>query len=202
MEYWLCRIGSLVCHQVPDRTIPIGNNLLPLCARCTGIYTGFFIGLAYQFALWQNKIRKLPALKISILSSLVIVVLIFDAVGSYLQIWTTPNHIKLILGLLGGSSISLFLFPPFNFSLFPCREKESGMTFWWEYTGLIFLLGFAIFFIMSQKPIFYYPVAVVSIAGILLMYSMLITTIIARIPRSINQQRGGLVGEKLRVRKP
>jgi len=180
MEYWLFRIGSVVCHQASDRTISIGSYL-PLCARCTGIYTGFLVGTVYQFTLWQIKIKKLPVMKISIFSSLVLAILIVDAIGSYIQLWVSLNHIKLILGLLGGSSISLLLFPVFNFSLFARRKKQAGMTRWKEYAGLIIILGLTVLIILFGKPAFYYPVAVSSVSGLILLYLMLIMTLISRI---------------------
>jgi uncharacterized membrane protein len=198
MEYWLFRIGSVVCHQAPDRTISIGSYL-PLCARCTGIYTGFLLGIVYQFALWQMKIKKLPVFKISILSSLVLAILIVDAIGSYLQLWVSPNYIKLILGMLGGSSISLFLFPVFNFSLIAKRKKEEGMTRWKEYAGLIVLLGLAVFFIISGKPVFYYPAAVGAVEGMIMLYLMLLLTFVFRISRSVHakfSQRGNHAAEQ------
>jgi uncharacterized membrane protein len=33
-------VGSLVCHQRPDRSFHWGAAQLPVCARCTGIYAG------------------------------------------------------------------------------------------------------------------------------------------------------------------
>jgi uncharacterized membrane protein len=33
-------IGSLVCHQLPQRSFYFWGAQLPVCARCTGIYVG------------------------------------------------------------------------------------------------------------------------------------------------------------------
>jgi len=33
-------IGSLVCHQRPERSFYIWGHQMPVCARCTGIYAG------------------------------------------------------------------------------------------------------------------------------------------------------------------
>jgi uncharacterized membrane protein len=181
----MCRIGSLVCHQSPDRTILVANHFLPLCARCTGIYTGFLLSTAYQFTLWQNRARKLPVLQISLFSIVFLAVLIFESIGSYLGFWTSPRYIRLTLGLLGGSSIGLFLFPVFSFSVFRKRGEEVGMARYKEYTGLIIILGLADFIILSGKPAFYYPVAVGSVSGLLLLYLMLILTLISRINRNV-----------------
>jgi Predicted membrane protein (DUF2085) len=32
--------GSIVCHQLPDRTFRLWSAGMPVCARCTGIYAG------------------------------------------------------------------------------------------------------------------------------------------------------------------
>ncbi len=32
--------GSVVCHQLPARSFALWSAKLPVCARCTGIYTG------------------------------------------------------------------------------------------------------------------------------------------------------------------
>ena len=31
-------VGSVVCHQLPDRSFFIEGRQLPVCARCTGLY--------------------------------------------------------------------------------------------------------------------------------------------------------------------
>jgi uncharacterized membrane protein len=33
-------VGSIVCHQLPERSFHLWSAQLPVCARCTGIYLG------------------------------------------------------------------------------------------------------------------------------------------------------------------
>lgn len=40
------------CHQSSSRSISIGSKLLPLCARCTGIYLGILLFPAIMFIEW------------------------------------------------------------------------------------------------------------------------------------------------------
>jgi uncharacterized membrane protein len=37
-------IGSLVCHQIPERSFHLAGFQLPVCARCLGIYFGAVAG--------------------------------------------------------------------------------------------------------------------------------------------------------------
>lgn len=39
--------GSLVCHQIPERSFHLQSFQLPVCARCFGLYSGAALG-----ALW------------------------------------------------------------------------------------------------------------------------------------------------------
>jgi uncharacterized membrane protein len=38
---------SLHCHQDPSRTLRLAGHLMPVCARCTGLYVGLFIGAIF-----------------------------------------------------------------------------------------------------------------------------------------------------------
>jgi hypothetical protein len=37
-------IGSLVCHQLPERSYHVWTAQMPVCARCAGIYFGAVLG--------------------------------------------------------------------------------------------------------------------------------------------------------------
>lgn len=41
----LYAIGSLVCHQIPERSFYVGGFQLPVCGRCLGLYAGSAVGL-------------------------------------------------------------------------------------------------------------------------------------------------------------
>ncbi len=38
-------VGSIVCHQRPERSFHAWGAQLPVCARCTGIYIGAVLGV-------------------------------------------------------------------------------------------------------------------------------------------------------------
>jgi uncharacterized membrane protein len=38
-------VGSVICHQLPDRSFFIDGRQLPVCARCTGLYLSGVAGI-------------------------------------------------------------------------------------------------------------------------------------------------------------
>ena len=36
----LMPVGALICHQRPDRSFCLDGRQVPVCARCTGLYSG------------------------------------------------------------------------------------------------------------------------------------------------------------------
>jgi uncharacterized membrane protein len=47
-------LGSLVCHQRPERSFHLGLGQLPVCARCTGLYLGAAIGLCWGAVVFSG----------------------------------------------------------------------------------------------------------------------------------------------------
>ena len=44
-------IGSVICHQIPERSFFWDGHQLPVCARCTGLYASAAVGLIAWYAL-------------------------------------------------------------------------------------------------------------------------------------------------------
>ena len=38
-------VGSVICHQLPERSFFFDGQQLPVCARCTGLYASAMAGL-------------------------------------------------------------------------------------------------------------------------------------------------------------
>jgi uncharacterized membrane protein len=58
--------GSLICHQLPERSFHVGAAQLPICARCVGIYLGaaavlsFTCGASRLFTRGARRVRLAP----------------------------------------------------------------------------------------------------------------------------------------------
>jgi uncharacterized membrane protein len=97
---------SPFCHQIPARCFHVFGAPLAVCARCAGIYSGFFVGVGL-YPLWRGFHRvELPASKVFILMSLPIVL---DSAGNFLRLWQTSNWVRLATGILWGVILPLYL---------------------------------------------------------------------------------------------
>ena len=48
-------VGSVICHQLPDRSFFLDGRQLPVCARCAGLYLSGAAGLA---GWWAAKLLR------------------------------------------------------------------------------------------------------------------------------------------------
>lgn len=51
--------GSLICHQMPERSFHLGPSQLPVCARCFGLYVGVALGALAWSILGARRARSL-----------------------------------------------------------------------------------------------------------------------------------------------
>ncbi|MBY0494433.1 MAG: DUF2085 domain-containing protein [Cyanobacteria bacterium] len=45
LSEFIFAVGSLICHQRPERSFFVGGHQLPVCTRCTGLYLSGAAGL-------------------------------------------------------------------------------------------------------------------------------------------------------------
>lgn len=79
-------IGYAVCHRIDLRSFHLGERALPLCARCSGMYLGAMLGLAYQAIRWPRR-SGMPVR--SVQAVLVVFVLAFalDGINSFMSLF-------------------------------------------------------------------------------------------------------------------
>ena len=102
-------LGSLVCHQLPDRSFHVAGFQLPVCARCLGIYVGASVGIA---SVWLRSDRgrtvlPMPARELRWLAAVAatptLVTVAFEMVGA----WYPSNNTRAFAGLPLGMLVGL-----------------------------------------------------------------------------------------------
>jgi len=109
VSHRLYGVYSVICHQFDARSLHLFGYKLAVCARCTAIYTGFFIGVLLFPALRKNQ----PSNVILVLSVAVAPMLIDVALDS-LGIHMSTIFLRLTTGSLFGVLIAVVLTPIFQ----------------------------------------------------------------------------------------
>ena len=100
-------VGSLLCHQRPERSFFLWGSQMPVCARCFGIYAGAALAaIAWPLVarLKPSRLRSLARLGGTPRSArTILIVSIVPAAASLLYEWTTgdmpANWIRALSGL-------------------------------------------------------------------------------------------------------
>lgn len=89
--------GDILCHQKEERSYFINGNQLPFCSRCTAIWLGFPIGVAFVF-LYKLKLSE----KFLLLLFIGITPMAIDGIGQLINLWESTNLLRVITGLVVG----------------------------------------------------------------------------------------------------
>lgn len=95
---------NLICHRKPERSFFIKGHQFPVCARCTGFYTGLIIFLIYDyfFNIDYN-------LNLLIFSIILLIPTSIDGFTQLLNFRQSNNTLRFITGLIGGIGLIIFL---------------------------------------------------------------------------------------------
>jgi len=186
----LSLFGAGVCGQVPSHSFTIGDGLLPLCARCTGTYLGALLGLLGLAALRRQRASGLPPS--GILASLISFIVLWgvDGLNSFLSLFPNAPHLyephnllRLITGILQGLALSIIVYPIFSFLLWKETDPARVIRNWRELGYLLIPAALLIRIVQTQASFLLYPVAVLSILGVLAMLTLVNTMIFLIVTR-------------------
>lgn len=94
----------LMCHQLPQRSLLLFGEHMPLCSRDTGLFFGVVVACFLSFIS-----SKLPSfLKLPHLSAISILLLGVDGVLQFFGVWESTNAVRLATGLAAGFSIAYY----------------------------------------------------------------------------------------------
>ena len=103
-------VGSLICHQMPDRSFHLAGAQLPVCARCLGLYAGGAAGalawmsIASRRATPWPRDRALAVLALAAIPTAVTAGAAIAGIGDVSNLWRAA--LALPLGFAGGRIVA------------------------------------------------------------------------------------------------
>ena len=173
-------VGYALCHRIDERSYHLGGRALPLCVRCTGMYLGAMLGLAYQALLGRRR-GQMPSRWVWGVLGVLVLAFGLDGVNSYahlipgllpFEVYEPQNWLRLLTGTGMGLAIAVALFPSFNQTVWADWEDRPVLEGWRAWGGLF---GLAVLFdllVLTESPIILFPLAIASAATALLVLTM------------------------------
>jgi len=192
-------IGYAVCHRIDERSFHVLGRQLPLCARCTGEFNASAITLLF-LGFVSRKRSSLPLKGILAVLAVFFVAFGVDGSNSYLyllkqtydgflpqvpNIYIPNNTLRLLTGSGMGVAMASVLFPVVNQTLWREIDKRPALT--WKELGI--LLGIVLLVdlgILSDQTIILYPIAFLSVLGVLALLTMVFSIVWVIIMRQEN----------------
>lgn len=116
---------SKVCHQSPERSFMICDKQFAVCARCTGIYTGFLLGVLIFPIIKVFKKNFQISRKFFLI---MIIPLLIDVLISFSGFWQNTYLSRYITGLISGSFTALLIVPGCYHFYEKMEEKHEFKT--------------------------------------------------------------------------
>ncbi len=177
--------GGGVCGQIPSHSFIIGGRQLPLCARCTGTYLGALLGFLSLAALRRQRASGLPPGEVLAALASFIVLWGVDGLNSFLNLFPNAPHlyephnlVRLITGILQGLALSIIVYPVFSFLLWREANTRRVLRNWRELGCLLIPAALLVWIVQTQASFLLYPVAALSILGVVVMLTLINTMIV------------------------
>ena len=184
-------VGYAVCHRIDARTFHLGDRPLPLCARCSGMFLGAFLGVVYHAA--QGKKGKMPPIPVLILLGLFALSWALDGANSFLMLvpqipslYQTQNWTRLVTGTGMGLAVAAILWPTFVQTMFRRWQQTSALGSWKQIGGLILAAGLVDVLVLLEITIILFPLALLSAGGVLLLLIMVYSVALVMIFKKEN----------------
>ncbi len=186
-------VGYAVCHRISLRSFHLGDRVLPLCARCSGMYLGAMLGLAFQWLAGRRR-SGMPPVRVLVVLGLFVGAFGVDGVNSYLHLfpgapslYEPQNWLRLLTGSGMGLVIAAMIFPAFNQTVWKDVRPEAALGGLKPMALLVALTLLLDFMLLSENSLILYPLALISAAGVLVILTMVYSMIWLMLLRAENR---------------
>lgn len=175
-KLWAIAYG--ICPQRASHSYFLAGQQLPLEARMTGIFAGFVLTIPYIFILGRGKAARFPQRGILVILLGFIAVMGGDGLNATLYDFGLPylyppqNWLRLLTGFMGGVAMALLTWPAFSFTFWGEPSPASVPQSVGELGGSLLLPGLLVVAILGEVDLLFYPVALVSVLGVLSFLSL------------------------------
>lgn len=178
-------IGYAICHRIDERSFHIHDRQLPLCARCTGEFNAAGVTLVF-LGMVSRKRSGLPPKGIIAALSVFFLAFALDGSNSYLyllkqtyegflpqlpNLYTPNNALRLLTGSGMGIAMASMLYPVVNQSLWQTADERPALT-WKGFGTLLAILLVVDLGILGESVVVLYPIAFLSVLGVLALLAM------------------------------
>ncbi len=186
-------VGYAVCHRIDLRSFHLGGRAISLCARCTGMYLGAMLGLAFQGITAPRRGGNPPKKMIALLA-LITLAFGLDGLNSmsnlipgFPSLYTTTNPIRIFLGTGFGIVMAAAVYPAFNQTMWKDWEPEPALG-GARPLGRLLLLGAGVALLaLTENPLILYPLALISAGGVLALLTIIYAMMALILLKSENQ---------------
>lgn len=169
-------LGYGVCHRITSHSFLFNGRQLPLCARCTGMYLGAALTFIILFLAGRSRWSDLPPLPV--LAALLVLVGLMgvDGVNSYSHFFPNAPHLyepqnwlRLLTGLGTGIMMGAVMFPALAQTLWREQVYRPSIQSLPELAGVMVVMAAAWALLLSNQSAILFVLAVISVAGLLML---------------------------------
>ena len=182
--FWekLSALGYSVCHQMTARTFHVEGHAFPLCARCTGMYLGALVGLAFHLN-WGRK-GAFPPISVMYVLAFFVAAFGIDGINSFSEflpwakhLYGTTNITRVLSGAGMGVVISAIIAPAFNQTVWANVTDKPSLSTVRQLVNILVVLAVLLLGIVGEYvPVMYFA-AVAGGISVFLLISVLYTII-------------------------
>ena len=175
-------VGYAICHRIDLRSFHLGDRTLPMCSRCTGMYLGSSVALAFLVARGRALAGQFPRRWILAVFCVLAAFFAIDGLNSYLtffpgapHLYAPNNTLRLLTGTGLGLGMGALVVPGFNQAVWTHVDGSRSLASWMD-LGLMLLTALGVdLLVLTENPLVLYPLALVSSLGVVFLLTIVYT---------------------------